>query len=362
MAKSRRTSQTLRESEERYRALADLCPEMVAVQSEGRYVYINSAGASLLGASAPEEVIGKPVGVFIHAEHREKVGQWLQRVQEEGKQATPLPSKGLRLDGQVMDVEVTGAPITHDGKPAIQIVLRDVTERRRLEANLHRRQKLELVGELAAGVAHEVNNPLSVISGFSEILLSRELGEGVRKNVQTIFEEAQRASRVIQDILSFARQDKPEERTIDVTQVLDRVRALKAYDFRVNHIETELRLKPDMPMVMADEGKLLQVFFNIMTNAQQAMVDSHGRGNLLISGERVGDNLRLGFADDGPGIAQDNLPRIFDPFFTTKGVKGTGLGLSVSRGIVAEHGGRIWAESEPGRGATFFVELPGIPG
>ena len=211
-------------------------------------------------------------------------------------------------------------------------------------------------------MAHEVNNPLSVILGFSQLLLARELEEGVHKNIQTIFDEAQRAVKVVQYLLSFARRSKAEESMVDVARLLDRVRSLKAYDFQLNHIEPELCLRPDMPFVMADEDQLQQVFFNIMTNAQQAMSDSQGRGHLLISGERVGDNLRLCFVDDGPGIAPDNLHNIFDPFFTTKDAgKGTGLGLNVSYGIVAEHGGQIWAKSESGRGATFFVDLPGMP-
>lgn len=244
---------------------------------------------------------------------------------------------------------------------ALQTTVEVALYKHEMERVLRQSNRLAAVGELAAGVAHEVNNPLASILGFSQLLMD-ELEGSLRNDALKIFEEAQRATEIILDLLTFAKPQESSKAEVIATEVLKRALALKAFDFRVNHIEVKLDLAADVPRVMADENQLLQVFLNILTNAEQAMEEAHGGGNLRIQGRRVDRNVRLSFADDGPGISKDNLNRIFDPFFTTKGVgKGTGLGLSVSYGIVREHGGKLWAESDPGRGATFHLKLPGLP-
>ena len=227
------------------------------------------------------------------------------------------------------------------------------------EEALRQSQKLESVGQLAAGVAHEVNNPLSTILGFSKLLLGQDISESAKNDVQIIFDEAQRGTTIIQDLLSFARKGTSEKKNIDITGGLKRVLNLKAADFRANHVKVDLEIEESLPDILADEQQLQQVYLNLLTNAQHAMFDANDGGNIAIKCRRVNDVLRLSFVDDGPGMTKEIIDKIFDPFFTTKPVGvGTGLGLSVCYGIIEDHDGRFWVESEPGTGATFFIELP----
>ena len=202
------------------------------------------------------------------------------------------------------------------------------------------------------------NNPLAIILGFSELLID-ELEGSHRNDALKIFEEAQRAMKVQADLLLFF--GRPSSQ-VNATEILQRALKSKADDFRVNHIAVQLDLAADVSEVMADEIQLPQVFINILDNAQQAMAEAHGRGNLRIQIRRLSDTLRISFSDDGPGISKDRLNRIFDPFFTRRSAGGGGgLGLFVSRAMVIDHRGKLWAESELGSGATFHLELPLSP-
>jgi CheY-like chemotaxis protein len=164
---------------------------------------------------------------------------------------------------------------------------------------------------------------------------------------------------IVQRLLVFARQQKPDQERIDINEVIESTVALRAYETEMSNIEISLKLASGLPGIIADRGQLQQVFVNIILNAEVEMKRAHGKGSLLISTERIENIIQVSVQDDGPGIPKENLERIFDPFFTTKEVgEGTGLGLSICYGIIAEHGGRIWAESKQGKGATFIVELP----
>jgi signal transduction histidine kinase len=239
-------------------------------------------------------------------------------------------------------------------------------ERRRMEEETQKMgQQLQLagrlaaVGELAAGVAHELNNPLAAIQAFAQFLADNQsLDESMKRDVQTIYKEAQRASRITGNLLSFARRHKPEKRLMSINEILERSLELHAYQMKVNNIEVVVDADPDLPMTMADTEQIHQVFVNLITNAEQAMTELHGQGTLHVKTEVVSDMIRATFTDDGPGIPKDDLKGVFDPFYTTKDVgKGTGLGLSICYGIVREHGGRLYATSTSGPGATFVVEI-----
>lgn len=241
----------------------------------------------------------------------------------------------------------------------VLVILRDVTLERAMQEQLYHTAALASIGELAAGVAHEVNNPLTSILGFSELLLAADLPEEAKKQLTIIQGNAQRAAKVVRNLLTFARRHPPEKRALNLNEVIQHELEMRSYQLRVSNIQVITELAPGLPSVMADLQQFEQVFLNIITNAEQAMREAHGGGTLTVKSEVRGDKIRLSLADDGPGILRENLNRIFDPFFTTKGPgKGTGLGLSICHGIVTEHGGRIYAESEVGKGATFFVELP----
>jgi signal transduction histidine kinase len=230
-------------------------------------------------------------------------------------------------------------------------------ELKRTQAQLIQSAKLSAIGELVAGVAHELNNPLTTIMGFAQLLQGEELSKGVKEDLEKIAKAAMRCRRIVGNLLTFARQRKPERMPVNVNEVIERILELRAYQFRMNNIELVRDLEEGLPLMMADPYQLEQVFLNIINNAYEAMESSPTQGKLIVRTRKKDNNVRIEFIDNGPGIPPDVMPKIFDPFFTTK-EGGTGLGLSVSYGIVQEHGGRIWAESEPGKGATFFVELP----
>jgi signal transduction histidine kinase len=185
------------------------------------------------------------------------------------------------------------------------------------------------------------------------------LDETLRKDLDTIYRESQRAAKITQNLLSFARRHEPEKHLISINEAIEKTLELQAHPMKVNNIELVLELDPELPKTLADFHQMQQVFMNIINNAEQAMVEAHGKGKLIVKTQKVGSTIRISFADNGPGIPEKNMKRIFDPFFTTKEVgKGTGLGLSICYGLVEAHGGRIYARSKLGQGATFVVEIP----
>jgi signal transduction histidine kinase len=269
--------------------------------------------------------------------------------------------------GNVRWGEVNAVAITWEGRPATLNFLTDVTERKkaeeekqRMEEQLRLAGRLAAVGELSAGVAHELNNPIAAIQGFAQLLTGRnDLDETTKKDLGIIYREAQRAAKITQNLLSFARRHEPEKGFVSLNEVLEKTIELRAHQMKVNNIEVVVEFATDLPKTTADFFQMQQVFVNIINNAEQAMVEAHRKGRLVVKTQKAGNMIQATFADDGPGISEDNLKRIFDPFFTTKEVgKGTGLGLSICYGIVEAHGGRIYARSKLGQGATVVVEIP----
>ncbi len=243
-------------------------------------------------------------------------------------------------------------------------VAKDISNERQLQQQLIQSEKLSAIGELISGIAHELNNPLTGVMGFSQLLqLRKDLDESAKDNLLKINNLALRCQKIVKNLLSFARKQKPERAVSDVNEILEKTVELRSYELQVNNIEITRDLDRRLPKTIADAHQLQQVFLNILTNAEQAMLEAHGRGHLTIRTRSDAHSARIvvEIADDGPGIPENHLTRIFDPFFTTKEVgKGTGLGLSLSYGMIKEHGGNIYARSRPGEGATFVVELPVI--
>jgi len=212
-----------------------------------------------------------------------------------------------------------------------------------------------------AGVAHELNNPLTSVVGFSEILRGENLDAKSQHFAEMIFKAAQRCQRIVSLLLSFARPQKPERKPVSVNTLVESVLEVVDYPLRTSNIEVVTRLDPGLPLVMADGNQIQQVLLNILNNARQAIEEKQSDGRIIITTALSGNNVRIIIQDNGPGIPQEILPRIFNPFFTTKGVgKGTGLGLSLCYGIVKEHGGTITPTSRAGDGATFAIELPAV--
>jgi two-component system NtrC family sensor kinase len=276
-----------------------------------------------------------------------------------------------RADGSPVWVELTGRadPAGGDGTVHLEALVRDVSERKKLVDEtrdiyhqLLQAEKMAALGQTISGVAHELNNPLATILSCSERLSQRtSLEEPVRRGLETILSEAERAARIVRNLLTFARKRQTTRAMVDVNQVVRETLALRSYEQRVSNITVIDALAAGLQQVFADGHQVQQVLLNLVINAEQAMLSAHGRGILVVRTWHSADqeSVVLEINDDGPGIPDELQPKIFDPFFTTKEVgKGTGLGLTVAYAIVQEHGGRIRLESRTDGGASFYVELP----
>ena len=245
------------------------------------------------------------------------------------------------------------------GAARLLLIVDDVTDRKEQHARMIASSRLVSVGEMAAGVAHELNNPLTAILGFSQLALRQDVDDVLKRDLEAIATEAERAGRIVDNLLSFARSHNSGNRVFDPATSIQKILDLREYECRVNNIEVVTYFDPDTPKTMADVHKMEQVVLNLLGNAVQAIADGPGRGTITVGLVAIDGRVRISITDDGPGIPPDVLPRIFQPFFTTKPVgKGTGLGLSICQSIVQEHGGEIRVESRPRRGTTFVVEIP----
>ncbi|HAH31447.1 MAG TPA: hypothetical protein DCL44_03930 [Elusimicrobia bacterium] len=234
-----------------------------------------------------------------------------------------------------------------------------IREIQRIQSQLVESEKLAAVGKLAAGVAHEINNPLTGIIGFAELLLkSGELSYGQREDVQSILDQSQRCRRIVQNLLQFSRRKKGNVETVNLGSLLEASLQLMKYDLLRSDITVEKHFPEDLPCVQGNAAQLEQVYLNLISNARQAM-EGKKDGLLKISASNEDGRIVLRFEDNGCGIPPENLNKVFDPFFTTKAVgQGTGLGLSISYGIIQEHQGTLRVESQAGKGATFIISLP----
>jgi signal transduction histidine kinase len=226
-------------------------------------------------------------------------------------------------------------------------------------ARLIQSEKLSAMGEFISGVAHELNNPLTVLIGFTHLLQESPLSAEYKSEVRQIADASDRCHKIVQNLLSFARQRPPERKAVDLNEVLEGTARFLQYELRTSNVELDRQYEANLPAVMADAHQLQQVFLNLINNARQAIEEAGRKGRITLRTISAAQSVRTTIEDDGPGIPENVINRIFDPFFTTKAVgKGTGLGLSVSYGIIQEHGGDIRVESRPGRGTTFIIDLP----
>ena len=362
----KKAEEALRESEQRYRALLDLGAEVgeavVMIQDtekgDGIQTFINDEWPRITGYTR-EELLNMSFFELIHPEDREASKERHRRKMKGEIIPGLFELLIIRKDGNEVPVELTSAYTTYKGERANVIYLRDIAKRKQMEEQLIVNDRLASIGELASGVAHELNNPLTGIIGIAELLLENDVPDDVRGDLEVINREAKRTATVVRNLLTFARKREPAKQPTNINKVIETALEVRAYEQKVSNIEVNTQFAPDLPEILADGFELQQVFLNIIINAEYFMIEAHGRGVFTITTEKVGDIIRASFADDGPGVSKENLGHLFDPFFTTKEVgKGTGLGLSICHGIVAEHGGRIYAESELGKGTTFIVELP----
>jgi len=353
----KRAHDTLARSEARYRNLVESASDaIVTFDASGRFTTVNHAG-ELLSGYRREELIGQWFAPMLPDDELPKVLGHFQKALagETGQYETTF----YRKDREIRTISVTYSTPQRDEE--VLCLIRDVTDQKMLQEQLIQSEKMSAIGQLVSGVAHELNNPLAGISAFAQLLLTeKRFPPDQRTAAEMIYAEARRASRIVQNLLTFARQHKPERTSTSLNQVLDDALELRGYELRVRGIEVVRDYDEDLPETMADAHQLQQVFLNLITNAEQAMEKRQGNTQrLTVSTRRASNVIRIEVEDSGPGIPPNLLERIFNPFFTTKPTgSGTGLGLSISLGIVREHEGKIWAENSPTGGAHFTIELP----
>jgi PAS domain S-box-containing protein len=348
----------LERAEARYTRLVESAEDAICtVDEEGNFTSVNRALERVMRRTR-ESLIGTHFTELVRPDERGELWLMFAATLEGARQRRELHYTGA--DGVEGVATVITAPIYEHGQvTAVLAIIRDVTEERLLLEQMGRREKLAALGELVGGVAHEVNSPLTGILAFGQILqMEASTSEESRRAADTIVSEAKRAARIVGKLLTFARQNPPEKMRTDLNQVLQDTIELRRYPLKMQQIALVVELADALPVTWADPFQLQQVFINLLSNAEQAVVSRGGERRITVRTERRGSSLVASVADTGPGIAPEHLPHIFNPFYTTKprGV-GTGLGLSISFGIVREHGGTLQVQSEPGKGAVFEVSL-----
>jgi PAS domain S-box-containing protein len=309
------------------------------------------------------ELLGHPLLELAAPGYVRSLADALQTVLR-GGQVDNLELHIMRGNGHAGHFSVNLSPMRDEqgNASSIVVVMTDITDSAELRDKLVHAEKLAAVGQLVSGVAHEVNNPLTAILGFADLLLQNpDLPENARKDLRVILQEAQRTRQIVQNLLSFARQMPPQRNAVQLNQILRRTVQLRSYDFHSHGVEVIEHLDEGLPDVIGDAHQLQQVFLNILNNAYDAVHEVGRPPRIEIMSTKTGDFVEVSFRDNGQGISHPD--RIFDPFFTTKEVgKGTGLGLSICYGIVKEHGGEILCHNNPdGQGATFIVRFPAAP-
>ena len=386
VTKQRQAEEALRRSEESFRTVIECSPDAVAVHGGGVLRYVNRAAVAMLGYDRPDDLVGRPVLELAHADDRDLIRSRIERLEQgSGDRLPPHERRFLRRDGSTVVVEVVSVPISFNGEPATVSISRDVSERKELTARMMQMDRMIAVGTLAAGVGHEINNPLTYVManlgyGLDKLsAMSARLGEASETEegltsaesaeVSAVLSEvvealgeardgADRVRLIVRDLKSFSRGEQERRGAVPVQRVLE-----SAISMAFNEIRHRARLVKDfaaVPPVSGNEARLGQVFLNLLVNAAHAIPEGRADANQIrVRVWTDGDAVAVEVRDTGEGIAPEHLSRVFDPFFTTKPMgQGTGLGLSICRQIVESMGATIDVDSQPGRGTSFRVRLP----
>lgn len=328
---------------------------------KGQYTFVSARIGELLGYG-PEHLMGKSVE---DAENTSPELAKLYRTVATGQSSLASCEYGSRhKDGSWRTMLGMASPLldAEGGKPTgVIISVRDVTMEKKLEQQIIQSERLAAMGQMIGGFAHELNNPLTSILGMSELLQEGETSEARRKQISVLHQQARRAAEIVQNLQYFARPPAPGRSQVNLNELVQRTVQMQAYPLRKSNITVDFLPEPAIPAIIADPNQLMQVFLNLLLNAEQAIRESREKGTIRVRMGRNPDSnsVWIVFQDDGPGIAPENLTHIFDPFFTTRRPgRGTGLGLSICKTVLREHKGNIEAASGPGGGAVFTITLP----
>jgi len=357
--------QALSESETRHRLLIERIPIAVAIVQNGKIVFASNYTEKITGYPV-EELLKLDGFDLIHPDDREMVRSIHSQRLSGGDAAESYSFRILHKQGITRWLNRRSISVPWEGKPAVLVLDDDVTELRQAEEEKQQLRdrnevssRLASVGEMAAGIAHEINNPLTGVIGFSELLSQEELPERVAEHVKYILEGSNRVKEIVKRLLTFARQSKPAKTRLNIHELIDNTLDLRGYVLKTSNITIAKDYETGLPLVNVDPGQMQQVFVNLIINAEYAIKHARDKGKLTISTRSDGDMVIISFADNGTGMSRDTLSRLFQPFFTTKEPgQGTGLGLALSRSIVLDHRGSIEVESEEGRGTVFTIRLP----
>ncbi len=361
----RRMEQKLHEEQEFARRLVNGFPDLIVViDKEKRYRFVSPSIEELLGYK-PEDLVGRFVGERSHPEDKMAMDDLCGVILSGKESSYSLEYRTQHRNGSWRVFRAAASPL-YDAEGHITGLVassRDFTELKRLEQQVIQSEKMAAMGQLIAGVAHELNNPLTAILGISDLLRERTAAEDEKRQLDLVHQQARRAADIVGNLLAFARPAKAQKVALGLAEMVQRTLQLHEYSLRVNNIVVDFHPDTALPTVLGDSNQLMQVFLNLIVNAEQAIRGVKSSGLLRV---RLGTRESMGgkmvwatFEDDGPGVPAEAVSRIFDPFFTTKRPgRGTGLGLSICMALVKEHGGTIEAQNSPGGGALFTVAFP----
>lgn len=352
----------LYQQQEFARRLVDSFPDLIfVVDTSRRYTFASPKVEEVLGFNA-QETVGMTFGDRTHPDERTAVVEVFDELLSGERNFASIELRVRHKQGEWRRLRCNFSPLVDPNGRIEGVVIsgRDITEVKRLEEQLIQAEKLAAMGQMLAGVAHELNNPLTAILGASELLRDRAgADENTRRQLEMTHRQARRAARIVQNLLEFSRPASAQKRALDLNAVLDRTLQLHEHSLRRNAIQVDFHPSPGLPLTMGDANQLIQVFLNLISNAEQAIREVRPSGRIHIRLGKFGLRVFATIQDDGAGIPAEVLPKIFDPFFTTKRPGGgTGLGLSICMSIIREHGGDIEVESLPAGGAAFTVFLP----